>query len=100
VPESFFQVTVVPEVTVRVVGEKLDPPIQNVFAGQVAGGGGGGGGVMPPSPPPPQEIAVTTKTKAPIKPEIFRILPPRRAESGFTVSHTALVARNGHKILK
>ena len=34
-PELFVNDTVVPFATVRVVGEKLDPPMQKVLAGQV-----------------------------------------------------------------
>lgn len=86
--DEFVHVTVVPLVTVRVVGLKLlAPDRQKVFAGHVGGGGGGGGGggLTPPSPPP-QEIAVNAKKRTPSKPGIFRILPPRRAEPAFAVS--------------
>jgi hypothetical protein len=87
--DEFCHVTVVPLFTDRVVGEKvLAPDRQNVFAGHVGGGGGGGGGggETPPSPPPPHEIAVNARKRTPNKPEIFRILPPRRAETAFAVS--------------
>jgi hypothetical protein len=85
-PDVFCHVTVDPTATVRFAGEKLLDPMQNVFAGHV--GGGVGGGVMPPSlPPPPQERALNAKMRTPDKPEIFRILPPRRADFDCTASN-------------
>src|SRR2546423_8304202 len=65
-PESFFQVTIVPAVTVLVVGVNTLEPMQNVFAGQV-GGGGGGGGRPAELPPPPHEV-VAAANKAANKP--------------------------------
>jgi hypothetical protein len=92
-PDWFCHVTVDPTATVRVAGEKLLDPMQKVLAGHV--GGGGGGVTIPPSPPPPpQDRALNAKTRAPDKPEIFRILSPRRAESNCTASDR-FVARVG-----
>src|SRR5258706_15690793 len=82
-PESFVQVTTVPTATVRVVGVNVVEPMQKVFAGQLP--------PPPPpppppvplaSPPPPHETRPTATIKTPHKPERFRILPPRRIESG------------------
>jgi len=61
----FCQVTVVPDATVRDVGEKVVDSKQNVVAGQF-------GDVVPP----PQETKAIARARAPNKPEIVRILPP------------------------
>src|ERR1700694_728276 len=63
--------------------------MQKVTQAQVGGGGGrggAGGGGPEPSPPPPQELTVSIRVKAAIRPDIFRIQPPRRAEIDIAVS--------------
>jgi hypothetical protein len=73
---SFFQVTVVPAGTLRVVGEKVLANRQKVLAGQAGGGGGGGGGVTELSPLPPHDRTPIDRIRTPNRPEILGIPPP------------------------
>src|SRR4029077_12974400 len=77
-PEEFCHPTVAPTAAVSVVGVKVLAVMQNVAAGQVP---------PPPPPPPPPPVpveeaptlpphqtALSATMRAPIKPEIFRML--------------------------
>src|ERR1700749_1200695 len=84
---SFFHVTVVPTVTVSAVGfHLLEAVAQKVLAGQTPQPPPPPHPPPPPpppvpvaSPPPPHEAAINPIVRTAIKPDILRILPPRRA---------------------
>jgi hypothetical protein len=63
---SFSQVTVVPDATDRVVGEKVVLNKQNVLPGQLG-----------PVELPPQDAIPIARNRAPNEPDILRIQPPR-----------------------
>ncbi len=78
--ELLSNFTVVPFVTVRLVGEKLLARKHTVLSGQVSPDGGGGGGgevVYPPPPPlPPHALSIENPSSSAIEP-IFRMsIPP------------------------
>src|SRR5688572_13024001 len=62
IPLVLFQVTVPPDVMVRVDGLKLLPPMTTVLAGVGVPPPPPGGFVMPPPPPPPPQASKAATT--------------------------------------